>query len=60
MKPSITDYTDAEIRLGEQGRLSETEGYWWVCLDGHEDEGPFDTHELAAEYLRAMKANQQA
>lgn len=58
MKPSITDYTHATVELGEQGRLSDTEGYWFVCLEGHEDEGPFDTRELAEEYLTAMREDQ--
>lgn len=52
MKPSIVDYAHAEVKLGEQGRLSDTDGYWFVCLEGFEDEGPFDTREEAKAFLK--------
>ena len=56
MKPSITNYADAEVMLGVQGRLSDTEGYCWVCLEGYEDVGPFDTRKLADQYLADRRA----
>jgi hypothetical protein len=58
MKTQPMDYTEAEVRLGEQGRISDTEGYWWVCLEGCEDEGPFDTREEAEQYLAEQQADQ--
>jgi hypothetical protein len=58
MKTQPMDYTEAEVLLGEQGRISDTEGYWWVCLDGCEDEGPFDTREEAEQYVSECRIDQ--